>query len=126
MKKRAKKHNQSKPRITEPSPNTVQTPKKYTEKKKSPIFKYLVPVSKYAYILTFFVFLAGVFYPLITQTDGGPVIMGTFSLILGLFGGILIYKAVESGQRTGLLVWSGLGLIALSLLFILQIAVRIF
>ncbi len=79
----------------------------------------LSQIPRYAYLLAFFVLLAGVFFPLITP--GVPydyVIQGTATLFLGLAGGILLFKATTSDNRRGILVATGLVLIAISLALI--------
>ena len=79
----------------------------------------LAQIPRYAYLLTIFALLAGVFFPLITP--GVPydhAIQGTATLFLGLAGGILIFKATTSDNRRGILIAIGLALIAISLALI--------
>ena len=83
----------------------------------------LSQIPRYAYLLAFFVLLAGIFFPLIThQTSFDPVIQGTAALFLGLAGGILLFKATTSDERRGLFIAIGFVLIAISLalIFVLQ------
>ena len=79
----------------------------------------LAQIPRYAYLLAIFALLAGVFFPLITH--GVPydhVIQGTATLFLGLSGGILLFKAITSDNRRGILIAIGFALIAISLTLI--------
>ena len=79
----------------------------------------LAQIPRYAYLLAIFALLAGVFFPLITP--GVPfdyVIQGTTTLFLGLAGGILLFKAITSDNRRGILIVISLVLIAISLALI--------
>jgi hypothetical protein len=79
----------------------------------------LAQIPRYAYLLVIFALLAGVFFPLITP--GIPydyVIQGTATLFLGLIGGILLFKAITSDNRRGVLIVIGFVLIAISLTLI--------
>ena len=83
----------------------------------------LSQIPRYAYLLAFFVLLAGIFVPLITyQTSFDPVIQGTATLFLGLVGAILLFKGVTSDKRRGIFITVGFALIAISLalIFMLQ------
>ena len=82
----------------------------------------LAQIPRYAYLLTIFALLAGVFFPLITP--GVPydyVIQGTATLFLGLVGGILLFKATTSDNRRGILIAIGFALIAICLVLIYHI-----
>jgi len=79
----------------------------------------LAQIPRYAYLLAIFALLAGVFFPLISP--GLPfdhVIQGTATLFLGLAGGILLFKAITSDNRRGILIVIGFALIAISLALI--------
>ena len=87
----------------------------------------LAQIPRYAYLLAIFALLSGVFFPLITP--GVPydyVIQGTAALFLGLVGGILLFKAITSDNRRGILIVIGFALIAicLALIYHLQEAFR--
>ena len=82
----------------------------------------LAQIPQYAYLLAIFALLAGVFFPLITP--GIPydyVILGTATLFLGLAGGILLFKAITSDNRRGILIAIGFTLIAICLVLIYHI-----
>ena len=82
----------------------------------------LAQIPRYAYLLAIFALLSGVFFPLITP--GVPydyVIQGTATLFLGLSGGILLFKAITSDNRRGILIAIGFALIAICLVLIYHI-----
>ena len=82
----------------------------------------LAQIPRYAYLLAIFALLSGVFFPLITP--GVPydyVIQGTAVLFLGLVGGILLFKAITSDNRRGILIIIGFALIAICLVLIYHI-----
>ena len=82
----------------------------------------LAQIPQYAYLLAIFALLAGVFFPLITP--GIPydyVILGTATLFLGLAGGILLFKAITSDNRRGILIVIGFVLIVICLASIYHI-----
>ena len=79
----------------------------------------LAQIPRYAYLITIFALLAGVFFPLITPGISFEyVIQGTATLFLGLAGGILLFKATTSDNRRGILIAIGFALIAISLTLI--------
>ena len=83
----------------------------------------LSQIPRYAYLLAFFVLLAGVFVPLISyQISFDIVIQGVATLFLGLAGAILLFKAATSDKRRGIFIAIGFTLIAISLtlIFMLQ------
>ena len=87
----------------------------------------LAQIPRYAYLLTIFALLTGVFFPLITP--GVPydyAIQGTVVLFLGLVGGIVLFKATTSDNRRGILIAIGfvLNAICLALIYHLQEAFR--
>ena len=82
----------------------------------------LAQIPRYVYLLAIFALLSGVFFPLITP--GVPydyVIQGTVALFLGLVGGILLFKAITSDNRRGILITIGFALIAICLALIYHI-----
>ena len=82
----------------------------------------LAQIPRYAYLLAIFALLSGVFFPLITP--GVPydyVIQGTAALFLGLVGGILLFKAITSDNRRGILIVIGFALIAICLALIYHV-----
>jgi len=90
--------------------------------KNSKLTTILAQIPQYAYLLAIFALLAGVFFPLITP--GVPydyVIQGTATLFLGLAGGILLFKAITSDNRRGILIAIGFTLITICLALIYHI-----
>jgi hypothetical protein len=82
----------------------------------------LAQIPRYVYLLTIFVLLTGVFFPLITpEMSFDYVIQGTAILFLGLAGGILLFKATTSDNRRGILIVIGFALITISLVLIYHI-----
>ena len=82
----------------------------------------LAQIPRYAYLLAIFALLTGVFSPLIIP--GLPfdhIIHGTAALFLGLAGGILLFKAITSDNRRGILIAIGFALIAICLVSIYHI-----
>jgi len=91
---------------------------KFGNTKNSKPMTILAQIPQYAYLLAIFALLTGVFFPLITGLSYDYVIQGTATLFLGLAGGILLFKATTSDNRRGILVATGLVLIAISLALI--------
>ena len=83
----------------------------------------LAQIPRYAYLLVIFALLAGVFFPLITPgISYDYTIQGTATLFLGLAGGMLLFKAITSDNRRGILIAISFALIAicLALIYYLQ------
>jgi VIT1/CCC1 family predicted Fe2+/Mn2+ transporter len=82
----------------------------------------LAQIPRYVYLLAIFALLSGVFFPLITPgVPSDHVIQGIATLFLGLVGGILIFKAITSDNRRGILIAIGFALITISLVLIYQL-----
>ena len=91
-------------------PEHVQTSKPRT---------FLAQIPRYAYLLGFFMLLAGIFSPLITPgVSFNAVIEGTAALFIGLVGGILLFKATISDNRRVIFIAIGFALISISLAYI--------
>ena len=96
----------------------IQQSQKF-EKLESTKTSKLAQIPRYAYLLTIFVLLTGVFFPLITpEMPFDYVIQGTAVLFLGLAGGILLFKATTSDNRRGILIAIGFALITICLVLI--------
>jgi hypothetical protein len=80
---------------------------------------------KYVYLAAFFALLAGFFHPLITGDLFNEFLGGVFVLIIGLTGGILLYKSITSEKRQIIYFGGGFGIIFLSLTLIFQITGRV-
>jgi len=82
----------------------------------------LAQIPRYAYLLAIFALFTGIFFPLITPgISFEHVIQGTATLFLGLVGGILLFKAITSDNRRGILIAIGFALIAICLVLIYHI-----
>ena len=82
----------------------------------------LAQIPRYVYLLAIFALLSGVFFPLITPgVSSDHVIQGVATLFLGLVGGILLFKAITSDNRRGILIAIGFALITISLVLIYQL-----
>ena len=79
---------------------------------------------KYGYLTVFFALLSGLFYPFIQGGTLDYTIYGVIILFVGLAGGIMIYKASTSDKKRGIYLGIGLGLVAISLLFVLELTGR--
>ncbi len=81
----------------------------------------IISGAKYVYLTCLFALFAGFFHPLVRGLDFSPVIVGILVLFVGLGGAILVFKATESYKRQTVFMASGLSLIAVSLVMILQL-----
>ena len=79
---------------------------------------------KYVYVTAFLALLSAIFYPFVQGGTLDFVVFGMVMLIIGLAGGILVYKAATAGKRRGIYIGIGFGLIAVSLTYILQLSGR--
>jgi len=89
------------------------------------ISSYLRESFKDIYLLIFFALLAGFFNPLISGSSFNDLIFGILDLILGVVGGVLLYKSMTSEKGQIIYFGAGFGLIFLSLVLIFQITGRI-
>lgn len=76
----------------------------------------------YIYIIAFFLLLSGVFQPLISGNDGDMLVAGVFVLLLGLLGGILLWRSSHDRNNRVVYMGLGFGLMAGSLAMIFLIA----
>ena len=75
--------------------------------------------TKYAYILVISAFLSGIFTPfLLTNADFSNVIMGILAILVGVAGGILIFKGSTQEKSSPKLILIGLSLAVISLYLI--------
>ncbi len=83
-----------------------------------------ISVTKYAYLIALFALLSGIFYPFIQGGTADYTVSGIVILFVGLAGTVLVYKAATSDKRRGIYIGIGFGLVAISLVFILQFTAR--
>ena len=113
---------QTKPEKISKNIQQSQEIEKLDNTKNSKLITTLAQIPRYAYLLTIFALLTGVFFPLITPgVSFHHVIQGTATLFLGLAGSILLFKATTSDNRRGILIVIGFGLIAICLASIYHI-----
>jgi len=113
---------QTKPEKISENIQQSQKIEKLEDTKNSKPITILAQIPRYAYLLAIFALLSGVFFPLITP--GIPfdhIIQGTATLFLGLAGGILLFKAITSDNRRGVLIAIGFALITICLALIYHI-----
>ena len=114
-------------KLTEPEKisENIQRSHKTVKPESTKTFKpntILAQIPRYAYLLTIFALLSGVFFPLITPgISFDHVIQGTAVLFLGLVGGILLFKTVTSDKKRIILIAVGFAMIAVSLVLLYQI-----
>ena len=121
---------QSQPsKITNESDDPKSKPKPSNNQQSSLVTKLSDPtiksVLKYVYIVAFFLLLSGFFYPLIHDTSFDKLVGGTFVLLIGLVGGILLYKAtISKNNQMFFLAAGGFALMIVSLFFIFKYTAR--
>ena len=100
----------------------IELQEQETSSEKIPLdFKSLVQSgTKYAYIIAAVALLSGIFTPLTIGEEVDAVILGMFSIFLGLAGGIVIYLGIKSQKFTTLMVSCGSGMMFGSLLLIYE------
>ena len=81
-----------------------------------------IRVIKGFYIIGFFSLLSGVFYPIITGRSFSDTISGVIVLLIGLSGGLLVYRGATSDKSSTPFVITGLAIISISLVLILYLA----
>ena len=74
--------------------------------------------AKYIYLIFFFALLSGMFYPIITHSNGDSVIEGVLILFVGLAGAVLLYKAGTSDKNQKPYLIAGFVILSLSLLLV--------
>ncbi len=90
--------------------------------KNSKIKSLSVSSIKYVYIVVIAALLAGIFTPITAGVETESVFFGTLSIMLGLGGGLLIYRGITNHERTAIMVCGGLGFIFISLIIIYELS----
>ena len=77
---------------------------------------------RYGYIVVFFLLLSGLFQPLITGEDGDKLVAGVLVLLLGLLGGILLWRSSHDKNNRVIYMGLGFGLVAgaLTMVFLID------
>jgi hypothetical protein len=73
---------------------------------------------KYVYLIFFFALLSGMFYPIITHSNGDSVIEGILILFVGLAGALSIYKAGTSNKHQKVYLITGFAILAIALMLV--------
>jgi hypothetical protein len=77
--------------------------------------------TKYIYIIAAAALLSGIFTPFTLDVELETVIAGILILLIGVGGGISIFKGVQAEKTSIILVCVGLSFITISLILIFQI-----
>ena len=78
--------------------------------------------TKYIYIIVAAALASGIFTPLVSDgINSEVVIVGILGLFIGVAGGVLIFKGINSQNTSPVLILIGLGLIIISLIVVLQL-----
>ncbi|HET6457996.1 MAG TPA: hypothetical protein VFG24_03850 [Nitrosopumilaceae archaeon] len=78
----------------------------------------IIAGAKYIYLIFFFALLSGMFYPIITHTNGDNVVEGVLILFVGLAGAVSIYKAGTSDKHQKAYLITGFAILSVSLVLI--------
>ena len=108
---------------TERRESVEEVPRDVTTKPSS-IKSWVTSCTKYVYVIIIASLMAGIFTPWTTNIELSLVIQGILSLLLGMAGGVLIYKAIKRQNPSRILGFVGLGLMIISLILIYQLAGR--
>ena len=73
---------------------------------------------KYVYLVFFFALLSGMFYPIITHTNGDSVLEGVLILFVGLAGAVSLYKAGTSDKHQKAYIITGFAILAVALMLV--------
>jgi hypothetical protein len=74
--------------------------------------------AKYVYLIFFFALLSGMFYPVITHSNGDSVIEGVLILFVGLAGAVSLYKTGTSDKHQKAYLIAGLAILSIALLLV--------
>ena len=110
--------------ITEERKESIEEEPKDTTTKESPIKSWVTSGTKYAYVIVAASLMAGIFTPWTICVESGLVLQGILILLLGLAGGVLIFKAIKRQNPSKIMSFVGLGLMITSLILVYQISGR--
>ena len=115
----------SKPEKISDNVKPSQATQKLDTPKTSKSYPILSQIPRYVYLVAIFALLSGVFFPLITTGADKAVNFvfgGVAILLVGLAGGILLYKTATSEKKRGIFLVVGAALmgISLTLIFLIQ------
>ena len=120
-----KQHSQNNPEQTkkfEPeTPGTITVKKSDSMYETTTSKSWIKSGAKYVYIIAAAALLSGVFTPFTIDDAGENVVYGMLILLLGVGGGVLIFKGTRGEKTSTILVCAGLSLMTISLILIFQI-----
>jgi hypothetical protein len=73
---------------------------------------------KYVYLVFFFALLSGMFYPIITHSNGDNVVEGILILFVGLAGAVSLYKAGTADKHKKVYLITGFAILAIALVLV--------
>ena len=120
-----KQHSQNNPEQTKKF--EPETPETITVKKSDSVYEpartksWIKSGAKYVYIIAAAALLSGIFTPFTIGVEPQNVVFGILILLIGVGGGILIFKGVTAEKTSSILVCVGLAFITISLVLIFQI-----
>ena len=119
-----KQHSQNNPEETkkfEPKiPETITVKKSDSFYESTTTKSWIRSGTKYVYIIAAAALLSGIFTPFTIDVEPQNVIFGILILIIGIAGGILIFKGVTAEKTSTILVYVGLSFVIISLILIFQ------
>lgn len=74
--------------------------------------------TKYVYIIAIAALLSGIFTPFTLGIEQNTVLSGILVLLVGLSGGVLIFKGIKREEPSKILILGGLGLMIISSILI--------
>ena len=74
--------------------------------------------AKYVYLIFFFALLSGMFYPVITHSNGDAVVEGILILFVGLAGAVSLFKAGTSDKHEKAYLITGFAILAVALVLV--------
>ena len=117
-----KQHSQNNPEQTkkfEPEiPETITVKKSDSVYETTTTKSWIKSGTKYVYIIAAAALVSGIFTPFTTGAEPQTVIFGILILIIGVAGGILIFKGVTAEKTSTILTCVGLSFITISLVLI--------
>ena len=120
-----KQHSQNNPEQTKKF--EPETPEIITVKKSDSVYEptttksWIKSGTKYAYIIAAAALLSGIFTPFTLDVELETVIFGILILLIGVGGGVIIFKGVIAEKTSTILICVGLSFMAISLILVFLI-----
>ena len=114
-----------KPKPVQKEEKTESIEQEITSTKTKKDFKSIIlSGTKYIYIVVAAALLSGIFTPLTIGTDFQDVILGMWSLFVGVGGGIVIFLGIKSQKFRTIMISGGLAMIVASFIIIHELSDR--